>query len=93
MRNSILVITTASLLLVTGGAFAQSTAHESVVGAAPATPKLAFEVASVKPAAPLDMQKLAAAMQKGGEMPKLGPHVDGAQAEYHMALRELIVVA
>jgi uncharacterized protein (TIGR03435 family) len=56
-------------------------------------PKPAFEVASVKPAT-LDMQKLAAAMAAGGEMPKIGPHVDGAQAEYsYMALKELIQVA
>jgi uncharacterized protein (TIGR03435 family) len=33
-------------------------------------------------------------MQNGGEMPKLGAHVDGARAEYtYMALRELIVLA
>jgi uncharacterized protein (TIGR03435 family) len=33
-------------------------------------------------------------MTSGGEMPKLGPHVDGAQAEYtYMALKELMQVA
>jgi uncharacterized protein (TIGR03435 family) len=53
----------------------------------------AFEVASVKPAAPIDMMKMAAAV-RGGEMPKIGPHVDGARAEYtYMALRELIATA
>ena len=91
MRNIVFGLTITGLFLVTGGAFGQSTAHESVVGT---TPKLSFEVASVKPAAPLDMQKLAAAIRQGGEMPKLGPHVDGAQAEYtYMALRDLIVLA
>lgn len=82
MRSFTCAFTVASLFLVTGAASAQT------------APKPAFEVASVKPAAPLDMQKLAQQMMAGGEMPKLGPHVDGAQAEYtYMALRDLIVVA
>src|ERR1035438_2159606 len=52
-----------------------------------------FEVASIKPAAPLDMMKVAAEVQ-AGHMPKVGPHVDAARAEYtYMALKELIVVA
>jgi uncharacterized protein (TIGR03435 family) len=53
----------------------------------------AFEVASVKPAAPIDFAKMAEAM-KSGQMPKIGPHIDGAQAEFtYMALKELIVMA
>ena len=52
-----------------------------------------FEVATVKPAAPLDMAKIAAEM-KAGEAPKLGPHVEGGRAEYtYMAMRELIALA
>jgi uncharacterized protein (TIGR03435 family) len=52
-----------------------------------------FEVASIKPAAPVDMMKLAQEMQ-AGHMPKIGPHIDSARAEYtYMALRELIVMA
>src|ERR1035438_6381784 len=52
-----------------------------------------FEVASIKPAAPLDMMKVAADVQ-AGHMPKVGPHVDAARAEYtYMALKELIVTA
>jgi uncharacterized protein (TIGR03435 family) len=40
------------------------------------------------------MQKMAMAMMQGGELPKMGPHIDGARAEYSaMALRELIVMA
>jgi len=63
----------------------------AAVALAQTTP--AFEVASIKPAAPLDMMKLAAGIQNG-EMPKIGPRVDGARAEYtYMALRELIVLA
>ena len=82
MRNIIFGLTIAELLCVTGGAFAQT------------APKPAFEVASVKPAAPLDLMKVATAMRSGGEMPKIGAHVDGARAEYtYMALRELIVLA
>jgi uncharacterized protein (TIGR03435 family) len=53
----------------------------------------AFEVATVKPAAPLDMTKLAAALQ-AGEAPKIGPHVQGARAEYtYMSLQDLIALA
>jgi uncharacterized protein (TIGR03435 family) len=82
MRSITFELTLASLFFATGAAFAQS------------APKPSFEVASVKPAAPLDMQKLAQQLMAGGEMPKIGPHVDGAQAEYtYMALRELIVTA
>jgi uncharacterized protein (TIGR03435 family) len=61
--------------------------------AALAQPKLAFEVASVKVAAPLDMVKVAQQVQ-AGEMPKMGAHVDGARAEYtYMSLKELIITA
>ena len=59
---------------------------------APAQTKPTFEVASVKPAA-LDMAKLMAGMQNG-EMPRIGPRVDGARAEYiFMALKDLISLA
>jgi len=55
--------------------------------------KLTFEVASVKPAAPLDMTKMAAQIQQG-QMPKIGAHIENGRAEYtYMALRELIVMA
>lgn len=52
-----------------------------------------FDVATVRPAAPLDMAKMAAAMQ-AGQPPKLGPHVEGGRAEYtYMTLRDLIALA
>jgi len=52
-----------------------------------------FEVASIKPAAPIDMMKMAQAIQNG-QMPKIGAHIDGARAEYtYMALKELITMA
>ncbi len=67
-------------------------------GAAPAASaasktKLSFDVATVKPAAPLDMQRIAADVQ-AGKMPKLGAHVSAARAEYiYMPLKELIASA
>jgi uncharacterized protein (TIGR03435 family) len=52
-----------------------------------------FEVASIKPAAPLDRMKMAAGIQ-AGQMPKLGPHVDRGRAEYiYMAIKDLIALA
>jgi len=60
---------------------------------APAQTKPAFEVASIKPVAPLDRATLLARIQNG-ETPRLGPRVDGARAEYiYMALKDLIVLA
>jgi len=53
----------------------------------------AFEVATIKPAAPLDMAKIAAAVQ-AGQAPKIGPHIEFGRAEYtYMSLRELIALA
>ena len=55
--------------------------------------KLAFEVASVRPSAPLDMTKLAAEV-RAGRMPRLGAHVDASRAEYiYVPLRDLIAYA
>lgn len=69
------------LLLVTGAAFAQ-----------PAS-KLTFEVASVKPAAPIDMMKMAQAMQNG-ESPRVGMHVDGGRVEFvYVDLKSLVSIA
>lgn len=55
--------------------------------------KPAFEVASVRLSAPLDMATLAAQMQ-AGKLPRFGAHVDGLRAEYnYMSLRDLIANA
>ena len=52
-----------------------------------------FEVATVKPSAPLDFMKLREQMQ-AGRMPRFGAHVDGAQAVYtYMSLKDLIANA
>ena len=70
------------LLLLAPAAFCQT-----------APSNLTFEVATVKPSPPLDMAKLAAEMQ-AGRMPRFGPHVDAAQAEYnYMSLKDLIANA
>lgn len=54
---------------------------------------LAFEVASVRPSAPIDMGLLAAQIQ-AGKIPRFGPHVDGLRAEYdYMSLKDLIAEA
>lgn len=53
----------------------------------------AFEVATVKPAAPLDMQKLAADIQ-AGRMPHIGPHIEADRAEYtYLTLKQLVAIA
>jgi hypothetical protein len=40
-----------------------------------------FETATIRPAAPLDMASMASYIE-AGQMPKLGPHIDGRRAEY-----------
>jgi uncharacterized protein (TIGR03435 family) len=55
--------------------------------------KPVFEVATIKPAAPLDMAKMQAAMQSG-QAPRVGAHVDGSRAEYiYLDLKSLIALA
>ncbi|HEY4085450.1 MAG TPA: TIGR03435 family protein [Bryobacteraceae bacterium] len=55
--------------------------------------KPAFEVASVRPAAPLDQAKIAVLIKSGGKLP-VGPHVDSRRAEYlYMTLHNLVEVA
>ena len=57
------------------------------------TPKPNFDVASIRPSAPLDMQKLAADAQ-AGRMPRFGAHIDGSRADYtYMSLKDLIANA
>ncbi len=55
--------------------------------------KLAFEVASIRPSAPLDPGKMQAAMQ-AGKLPRFGTRIDASRAEYnYMSLKELIANA
>jgi len=52
-----------------------------------------FEVATIKPAAPLDPAAMAAAM-RAGQRPRIGALVEGDRADYrYMALRDLIASA
>ena len=61
--------------------------------AAFAQTKPAFEVATIKPSPPMDMGKIAAALQAGGKMP-IGANVDGLRAEYkYLDLRSLMTYA
>ena len=70
------------LLLAAGAAFGQTAASNPT-----------FEVATVKPSPPLDMAKLAEQV-RAGKMPKMGPHVEGSQAEYtYMSLKDLASIA
>jgi uncharacterized protein (TIGR03435 family) len=90
MRSRTVLTFVAGALLASGAALAQTAPNQP----APAQPaKLAFEVASIKPSAPLDMAKLAQAIAQG-QMLRVGPRVDGARAEYrYMSLRDLMVLA
>jgi uncharacterized protein (TIGR03435 family) len=61
--------------------------------AAFAQTKLAFEVATIKPSPPMDMTKIAAALQAGGKMP-IGANVEFLRAEYkYLDLRSLMTLA
>jgi uncharacterized protein (TIGR03435 family) len=100
MRSRFATILSAGLLLATGVAFGQAApAAQSTPAAQPAasTPaaaaKVEFDVASVRPSAPLDMQKLQADMQ-AGKMPNFGVHINGLRAEYnYVTLKDLITSA
>jgi uncharacterized protein (TIGR03435 family) len=55
--------------------------------------KSAFEVATIKPARPIDQARIIAAVQSGGKIP-LGTHIEAGRAEYLYAdLRSLIATA
>jgi uncharacterized protein (TIGR03435 family) len=61
--------------------------------AAFAQTKPAFEVATIKPSPPMDMAKVAAALQAGGKMP-IGANVEFPRAEYlYLDLRSLMGLA
>jgi uncharacterized protein (TIGR03435 family) len=61
--------------------------------AAFAQTKPTFEVATIKPAPPMDPAKIVAAMQAGGKMP-IGANVDSRRAEYmYLDLRSLLTYA
>jgi len=81
MRSLTIAFTTAALFLVTAAAPAQT------------APKKTFEVASIKPAVPIDMMKMAQSMQNG-EMPKIGMHVNPGRVEFiYLDLKTLVSIA
>jgi uncharacterized protein (TIGR03435 family) len=86
-------ITAAGLVgLLLSGAVAFGQAPQAAQAPVAAS-SLTFDVASVKPSPPLDMQKLQADMQ-AGKIPNFGTHINGLRAEYnYMAMRELIASA
>jgi len=94
MRNLFAAILLAGMLLPVGVTFGQAPATPQAAPAAQtAAANLTFDVASVRPSAPLDMQKLQADM-RAGKMPNFGMHLDGLRAEYnYMSLKELVVAA
>jgi uncharacterized protein (TIGR03435 family) len=81
-RSGICPAIAVGLLLAAGAAFAQT-----------APGNLAFEVATVKPSPPVDMEKVNA-NARAGRMPNWGPHIDAAQAAFnYMSLKSLIAFA
>jgi uncharacterized protein (TIGR03435 family) len=78
-------LTVAGLFLAAVGALAQTAPQTAA--------KLAFEVASVKPAAPIDMMKMAQDMQNG-QAPKVGMHVNPGRVEFiYVDLKTLVSIA
>jgi len=64
----------------------------TAIAQAPSAAK-SFDVATVKPSAPLDFAQIRADMQ-AGKPPRLGPHVDASRAEYiYMTPKQLIAIA
>jgi uncharacterized protein (TIGR03435 family) len=56
-------------------------------------PRPSFDVATIKPSAPLDRAKLAADLQ-AGKMPRFGPRVTASRADYiYMPLKDIIALA
>lgn len=86
-------IFSAFFLLLAVSGIAQAPATPAQPPAGKLAPKLQFDVATIKPSAPLDMQRLAADV-RAGRVPKIGPQIDAARATYsYMPLDALIAIA
>lgn len=84
---------TASLALLVSAFFADAQQPAPAAAETPAGKQLSFEVATIKPAAPIDMQKFAADM-RAGTVPKFGPQIGASRANYNnMQLNGLIAIA
>jgi uncharacterized protein (TIGR03435 family) len=82
-----------TLVVVPSPAPPATATTQQAATAQPSTAHVEFDVATVKPAAPPDFQRMAADIQ-AGKMPKLGPHIDASRAEFnYMSLKDLIVYA
>jgi uncharacterized protein (TIGR03435 family) len=82
-----------TLVVVPSPAPSAAATTEPATTTPPSTAHVEFDVATVKPAAPLDLQRMAADIQ-AGKMPKLGPRIDASRAEFtYMSLKDLIVYA
>ena len=99
MRNRFVLLCVVGSMLGMGMGSAQAlgqapaTAPAAAPASAATASTLTFDVATIKPSAPLDMAKMAKQMQ-AGQMPKIGPHVAGSVAEYnYMSLKDLIAAA
>src|SRR5664279_1445949 len=92
MRNGFLFLIATGMLAAT--CVAQEQTAQAPAGQVQAAPgKLAFEVASIRPSAPLDMAKLAAQVQ-AGKMPRFGARVEASRADYtYMSLKDLVAEA
>ena len=81
MRNGAVLVSIAGLLMATAAAFGQ----------APAS-KLVFDVASVRPSPPPDMQKMMADLQAGKKPESV--HIEGSRATFvYMSVKQLIAYA
>lgn len=102
MQNQLGIIFVGILACATTAAFGQAapaTKTAPISNGQPAAvaqvaaSNLTFDVASVRPSPPLDMQKLRADMQ-AGKMPNFGMHINGLRAEYiYLTLKDLITLA
>jgi uncharacterized protein (TIGR03435 family) len=81
MRNRVVLVSIAGLLMATAAAFGQ----------APAS-KLVFDVASVRPSPPPDMQKMMVDLQAGKKPESV--HIEGSRATFvYMSVKQLIAYA
>jgi uncharacterized protein (TIGR03435 family) len=99
MRRIALSLALAAILPIAAAAAqappppASAVASPTTPASQPAAANLTFDVATIRPSAPLDPVKLQADM-KAGHMPAFGPHVDASRATYnYMSLKDLICVA
>ena len=87
------VVVTLPAPTAAAGASQPAATATAPAASASAASDLTFDVASVRPSAPLDMAKMMADMQ-AGKMPNVGMHVNGLRAEYnYLTLKDLISVA